>query len=120
MFLVFALRVGDPFTLSTHLREVAYCDVIKRQITSWLTLSGDVRQKLIFKYNSSILLAFSLNSGSKYIFFSQQDADHVARDRARTLMSRMETRAPSLTIIFIIVDYHKQRIISVYEDTKVH
>ena len=67
------------------------------------------------------------------IFFSQQDADHVAGDRARRLMSRMETGAFSLIIfiilvdyhisliIFIIlVDYHKQRIISVYEDTDIH
>ena len=52
------------------------------------------------------------------IFFSQQDADHVAGDHARTLMSRMETRACSLIIFFIFVDYHKQKIISVYEDTK--
>ena len=51
------------------------------------------------------------------IFFSQQDADHVAGDRARSLMSRMETRASSLIICFIFVDYHKERIISVYEDT---
>ena len=54
------------------------------------------------------------------IFFSQQDADHVAGDRARTLMSRMEARISSLIIFFIFVDYHKQRIISVYEDTDVH
>ena len=26
----------------THLREVAYCDVVKRQITSLLTLSDDI------------------------------------------------------------------------------
>ena len=54
------------------------------------------------------------------IFFSQQDADHVAGDRARTLMSRMETRASNLIIFFIFVDYHKQRIVSVYKDTNVH
>ena len=54
------------------------------------------------------------------IFFSQQDADHVAGDRARTLMSRMETRVSSLIIFFIFVDYHKQRIISVYEGTNIH
>ena len=52
------------------------------------------------------------------IFFSQQDADHVAGDRARTLMSHMETRAPSLVILFMFVDCHKEGIISVYEDTK--
>ena len=54
------------------------------------------------------------------IFFSQQDADHVAGDRARTLMSRMETRASSLIIFLIFVDCHKQKIISVYGDTNVH
>ena len=41
-------------------------------------------------------------------------------DRARTLVSRMEMRASSLIIFFIFVDCHKQRIISVYEDTNVH
>ena len=54
------------------------------------------------------------------IFFSQQDADQVAGDRARTLMSHMETRVSSLVIFFIFVDLHKQRIISVYEDTNAH
>ena len=33
---------------------VAYCEVIKHQMTSWLTLSGENRQKLTFKENSSI------------------------------------------------------------------
>ena len=61
------------------------------------------------------LLAFSINSGTKYIF-SQRDADHVAGDRARTFMPRMVTRASSLIIVFIFVDCHKQRIISVYEE----
>ena len=56
----------------------------------------------------------------KNIFFSQQDADHVAGDRAHMLMSRIETRASSLIIFFIFVDCHKQRIISVYEDTNLH
>ena len=51
---MFTIRVGDPFTGSTHLREVAYCDVIKRQMMSWFTLSGDIRQKLTFKDNSGI------------------------------------------------------------------
>ena len=53
------------------------------------------------------------------IFFSQQDADPMAGDRARTLMSRIETRASSLIIFFLFVDCHKQRIISVLEDTNV-
>ena len=89
-------------------------------MTSWLTLSGDVRQKLTFKENSSIFARIFTKQWIKIIFFSQQDEDHVAGDRARTLMSRMETRASSLIIFFIFVDYHKQRIISVYEDTNVH
>ena len=38
------------------------------------------------------------------IFFSQQDADHVAGDRARTFMSLTETRASSLIDSFIFVD----------------
>ena len=54
------------------------------------------------------------------LFFSQQDADHMAEDHVRTYMPRMEMRASSLIIFFIFVDCHKQRIISVYEDTKVH
>ena len=52
----------------THLREVAYCDVIKRQMTSLLTLSDDIRQNEAFKEKAIFLLAFSQNSGSKYIF----------------------------------------------------
>ena len=51
------------------------------------------------------------------IFFSKKDADHVAGDHTRTLMSCMETRASGLIIFFIFEDCHKQRIISVYEDT---
>ena len=88
-------------------------------MTSWLALSGDLRQKLTFKEKSSIFAQIFTKHWMKIYFFSQQDADHVAGDRARTLMSRMETRAPSLIIFFIFVDYHKQRIISVYEDTNV-
>ena len=72
------------------------------------------------KKEAIFLLAFSLNSGSKYIFISQQDADHVTGDRARTFMSRIATRAPTPINSFIFVDYHKQRIISVYEATNVH
>ena len=89
-------------------------------MTSWLTLSGDVRQKLTFKENSSIFARIFTKQWTKIIFFFQQDADHVAGDRARTLMSRMETRASSQLIFFIFVDYHKQRIISEYEDINVH
>ena len=54
------------------------------------------------------------------IFSSKQDADHVAGDRERTFMPHMEMRASSLIILFIFVDCHKQRIISVYEDTNIH
>ena len=32
-------------TSSIHLCEITYCDVIKRQITSLLTVSGDIRKK---------------------------------------------------------------------------
>ena len=86
---------------------------------SWLTLSVDIRQKLAFKENSDNF-ARIFNKQWIKIFFSQQDADHVAGDRARTFMSRMETRASSLIIVFIFVDCHTQIIISVYENTKVH
>ena len=65
------------------------------------------------------LLAFSLNSGSKYIF-SQQDADQVAWNRTLTFMSRIATRAPNRINAFIFVHSHKQMIVSVYEDRKVH
>ena len=87
---------------------------------SYLTLSGDVRQKLTFKENSSIFARIFTKQLIKIYFFSQQDADHVVGDRARTFMSRMETRASSVIIFFIFVDYHKQRIFAVYEDTNVH
>ena len=89
-------------------------------MTSWLTLSGDVRQKLTFKENSSIFARIFTKQWIKIYFFSQQDADHMAGDCAGTLMSRMETRASSLIMFFIFVDCHKQRISSVYEDTNVH
>ena len=89
-------------------------------MTSLLTLSGNVRQKLTFKENCSIFARTFTKQWIKIIFYSQQDADHVAGNRARTLMSHLETRASSLIIFFIFVDYHKQRIISVYEDTNVH
>ena len=89
-------------------------------MTSWLTLNGDIRQKLAFKGNSGIFARIFTKQWIQIYFFSQQDADHVAGDRARTLMSRLETRAASLIIFFIFVDCHKQIIISVYEDTTVH
>ena len=72
-----------------------------------------------FKKKAVFLLAFSLNSGSKYIF-SKQDADHVAGDRARTSLSSIATRASSLINSFIYVHCHKQRIVSVNEDRNVH
>ena len=65
---------------------------------SWLTLSGGIRQKLAFKENISIFARIFNKQWIKIYFFSQQDADHVAGDRARTFMSRMETRASSLII----------------------
>ena len=87
---------------------------------SWLTLSGDIRQKLTFKENIGIFARIYNKQWIKIYFFSQQDAVHVAGDRARTFMPGMETRASCLNIFFIFVDYHKQRIISVYEDTNGH
>ena len=89
-------------------------------MTSWLTLSGDIRQNLKFKENRCTFASIFTKQWIKIYFFSQQDADHVAGDRARALMSRMETRASSLIIFFILIDCHKQRIVSVYEDTNVH
>ena len=79
-------------------REVAYSDVIKRQLTSWLTLSGDIRQKLTFKENSSFFARIFTKRWIKIFFFSQQDEDHVVGDRAHTQMSHIETRASSLII----------------------
>ena len=43
----------------------------------------------------------------------------MAGDRARTLMSRIETRASGLIIFFIFVDCHKQGIIP-YMKTKTY
>ena len=88
-------------------------------MTSWLTLSGGIRQKLTFKEISHIFARIFTKQWIK-LYVSQQDADHVAGDHARTLMSRMKTRASILIICFIFVDRHKQRIISVYEETNVH
>ena len=105
-----------PINVSTHLREVAYCDVIKRQMTPLLTLSGDIRRRLTFKENKGIFLAFWI----KIYFFSQQDAVHVAGDHTRTFLSCMELSTSSSIIFVIIADCNKQRTISVYEDTNVH
>ena len=89
-------------------------------MTLWLTLSGDIRQKLTFKDNSSIFARIFAKKWIKIYIFTQQDADHVAGDRVCTLMSRIETRASSLIIFFIFVDCHQQGIISVYEETNVY
>ena len=69
-------------------------------MTSWLTLSGDVRQKLIFKEKKQYFCSHFHLTVDQNIFFSQQDANHVAGDRARLLMSHMETRASSLIFFF--------------------
>ena len=79
-----------------------------RIVASWLILNGDIRQKLTFKGNSSIFARIFTKQWIKIYFFFQQDADHVAGDHARTLMSGMETRASSLIIFLIFVDCHKQ------------
>ena len=91
-------------------------------MTLLLTLSGQVTSDKMrhLKKKAIFLLAFSLNSGSKYINFYQQDAYHVSGDRARTLMSRIATMAPCLINSFIFVHSQKQIIISVYEDRNVH
>ena len=89
-------------------------------MTSWLTLSGDNRQKLTFDEKSGIFGRIFTKQWIKIYFFSRQDADHVAGDRTCRLMSPMKTRASSLIIFFMFVDCHKQRIISVYEATNVH
>ena len=44
----------------------------------------------------------------------------MVMDRARTFMSRVATRAPSLINSFIFIHSHKQVIVSVYEDRNVH
>ena len=43
----------------------------------------------------------------------------MAGDRARTFMSHIASRAPSLINSFIFLHSHKQIIISVYEDRNV-
>ena len=87
-------------------------------MTSWLTLSGDIRQKLTFNENSGIFARIFTNQWIKIYIFPGRVLT-TWRGIARTLMSRLETRPCSL-IIYIFVDCHiKQRIISVYEDTHV-
>ena len=89
-------------------------------MTSWLTFSGDIRQKMTFKEKSDNFARIFTKQWIKIYFSLSKMLTHVAGDRARTLMSRMATRASSLIIFFIFVDCHKQRIIYVYEDTNVH
>ena len=62
---------------------------------SWLTLSGDIRQMLTFKENIGIFCSHFQSTVDQNIFFSQQDADYVAGDCARTFMLRMEMRVSS-------------------------
>ena len=69
LFVLILLRGGDPFTLSTHLREVAYCDVIKRQKTSLLTLSADIRQNEMFKEKSGIFARIFTKQWIKIYFY---------------------------------------------------
>lgn len=52
--------------LETHLREVAYCDVIKCQ-----TLSGDICPKLSFKENNGIFASMFIKQWIKICFFFQ-------------------------------------------------
>ena len=83
-------------------------------MTSLLILSGDIRQKLTFNENKGIFAR---------IFTKQWIQIYFSPNRMlSTLMflSRMETRASSLFNFFISADCHKQRMISVYEDTNVH
>ena len=89
-------------------------------MTSLLTLSVDIRQNETLKENSSIFARIFAKQWIKIMFFSQQDANHVAGDRARTFTSSIATKESSLINYFIFVHCHKQRIVSVYEDRNAH
>ena len=108
------VRVGDPFTCSTHLREVVYCDVIKRKMMLFLTLSGDIRQNETFKEKSDMFACNFTKQWIKIHFSFPPGGGSRARSR------RIATRAPSLIDSFIFVHSHKQIILSVYEDRNVH
>ena len=68
--------------------EIAFNMTVERDF-QWQSLQSSLR----YTFYSTV---------DQNIFFSQQDADHVAGDRARTLIARMETRASSLIIFFHI------------------
>ena len=89
-------------------------------MTSLLTLSGDIRQNETIKEKNDIFACIFTKQWIKIYFFSQKDADHVAGDRARTFMTRIAARAPSLINSFIFVHSHKQIIVSVYKDRNMH
>ena len=89
-------------------------------MTSWMTLSGDIRQNLTFKETSGIFARIFTKQWIKIYFSPCRMLTTWRGDCARMIMSRMETRASSLINCFIFVDCHWQRIISVYEDTNVH
>ena len=67
-------------------------------------------EKQRFKENSGIFARIFTKKWIKVYFFRA----------GCTLMSRIETRASSLIIFLIFVDFHKQRIITVDVDTNVH
>ena len=72
------------------------------------------------KKKSDIFARIFTKQWIKIFFFSQQDADHVAGDRARTFMPRIATRTSSLINSVIFVHCHKRGIVSVCEDRNVH
>ena len=89
-------------------------------MTSLLTLSGDIRQNETFKEKSDIFARIFTKQWIKIYFSPNRMLTTWRGDRARTLMSHVAMRAPSLINSFIYVHSHKQLIVSVYEDRNVH
>ena len=69
-------------------------------MTSLLTLSADIRQNEIFKEKSgNFTRIFTVD---QHIFLSQQNAGHLAGDRACMFMSHILTRASNFSFIFVL------------------
>ena len=73
---------------------------------SWLTLDGNIRQKLAYKGNSGNFARIFTKQRIKIYFFSKQDVLHEAGDRA-PLRERLRTHKVFTKDKSFYLNYHK-------------
>lgn len=115
-FCVYTCRLKYPCS------EVAYCDVIKHQISDYVIVDLGWRYLTkadIFK-KKGILVCIFTKQCIKIQFFTQQNVHHMVGDHLQTFLSCMETRASSPINSLLFVVCHKLRNISVNKDTNEH